>query len=611
MPWLKSPNCLKKSFSRNNGVSDQVAEGQKELVLQGIGVSPGVVVGEAVVFVTEGSIVPERAISDGEIPLEIARFEEALIKTRHQINQIRHRVETMLGSEHAGIFDAHLLVVDDRYFIEEVIRVLREKRRNVESVVHQVSSHYIDMLAKVEDDYLRERTADVRDVTRRIIKNLAGEAMDRMNCLERPCIAVAHDFTPSDTAGMNRDIVQALIADIGSSTSHAAIMARALEVPAVVGLHDVSTRISSGDTVLVDGGKGAVIIRPGSETLLAYAQRAEDLKVILCELETLKDQPSETRDGYCVPISANIELPEEIASINRFGAQGIGLFRTEFLFLKKELPDEETQMQVYSDAADQCGGHEVIIRTLDLGGDKFSAGIRFDPEANPFLGWRAIRFCLGRKDLFKIQLRAILRAAAGRNISIMYPMISCLCEVLEANALLEECRQELKAEGLPCDETIRTGVMIEVPSAALTADFIAPHVDFFSIGTNDLIQYTLAVDRVNEKVAHLYRPTHVSVIRLIHQVVEAGRRHRIPVMVCGQTAASPELAPLLIGLGVNHLSISPPSVPVIKDVIRNLHYSDCCRLAEDALKLQSAEEISAGCRALLEKTSPEILELIS
>lgn len=589
---------------------EKAAEGREELILQGIGVSPGVAVGEAVVFATEGSVIPERSISENEVPLEIARFEEALIKTRHQISEIRQNVESMLGAEHAGIFDAHLLVVDDRYFIEEVIRNLREKLRNVEAVVHQVSSHYINMLSKVEDDYLRERAADVRDVTRRIVKNLAGEAMDRMNRLDQPCIAIAHDFTPSDTAGMNRDIVQALIADIGSSTSHAAIMARALEVPAVVGLHDVSTRITSGDTILVDGGKGTVIIRPSSETLLAYAQRAEDLKVILGELETLKDKPSETKDGYCVPIGANIELPEEISSISRFGAQGIGLFRTEFLFLEEELPDEETQVQVYSDAADRCGGHEVIVRTLDLGGDKFSAGIQFVPEANPFLGWRAIRFCLGQTDLFKVQLRAILRAAAGRNVSIMYPMISSLSEVMKANSLLEECRQELKKEGVPCAETIRTGVMIEVPSAALTVDLIAPHVDFFSIGTNDLIQYTLAVDRVNEKVAHLYRPTHASVIRLIHQVVQAGQQNNIPVMVCGQTAASPEFAPLLIGLGVNQLSISPPSVPMIKDVIRNLHYSDCRRLAEKALKLQSADEISAECRTLLEKTSPEILELI-
>lgn len=467
------------------------------------------------------------------------------------------------------------------------------------------------MLSRVEDDYLRERTADVRDVVRRIVNNLAGERIDRMNQLERPCIAVAHDFSPSDTAGMNREIVHALIADAGSSTSHTAIMARALEVPAVVGLRDISVQVSSGETVLVDGGKGLVVIRPTSERLLAYAQKAEDQKSILCELETLKDKPSETRDGYCVPIAANIELPSELPGINRYGAKGIGLFRTEFLFLNQtHPPDEEKQTRVYSAAADFCAPDNVVIRTLDVGGDKFTSSVKIAPEMNPFLGWRAIRFCLANPQLFKVQLRAILRAAAGRNISLMYPMISCLSEVQQANRILEECRQELKREGHPCAEKLPVGVMIEIPSAALTADLIAPHVDFFSIGTNDLIQYTLAVDRGNENVAHLYRPTHVSILKLIRQTVLAGHASRIPVAVCGQMAAEPELAPLLIGLGVDEFSISPPSVPMIKDVVRNLHYSDCRALAKDALQDGTCEEVIGRCRALLRKTSPEILELI-
>jgi phosphotransferase system enzyme I (PtsI) len=432
-----------------------------------------------------------------------------------------------------------------------------------------------------------------------------------MDQLERPCIAVAHDFSPSDTAGMSREIVHAMAADLGSSTSHTAIMARALSVPAVVGLHDVSRQVSSGETVLVDGTKGQVVIRPSSERLLACAQKAEDQKQILCELENLKDKPSETKDGYCVPVAANIEIPEEIAGVSRYGAQGIGLFRTEFLFLGKEtLPDEETQYTTYCRAADQCSPENVVIRTVDLGGDKFLSTVRLDRESNPFLGWRAIRFCLAHPEFFKVQLRAILRAAAGRNISVMYPMVSCLSEVLEANRLLEECRTELQSEGLSCAEKLPVGVMIEVPSAALTAEQIAPLVDFFSIGTNDLIQYTLAVDRVNENVAHLYKPTHASIIKLIRQVVLAGHGARIPVAVCGQMAASPELVPLLIGLGVDELSVSPPSVPMVKDVIRNLNYSDCRTLAKKALATRTSLEILEQCRALIEKTSPEILELI-
>ncbi len=583
-----------------------------ELVLQGIGVSPGVAVGEVVVFAQEGAAVPERTISERDVPLEIARFEEALIKTRHQIAEIQRKVSSELGEEHASIFDAHLLVVDDRYFVEEVIRDLRARHLNVEVVLNDVAERYIGMLNRVEDDYLRERAADVRDVTRRIVKNLAGERMDRMDQLERPCIAVAHDFSPSDTAGMNRTIVQALIADVGSSTSHTAIMARALEVPAVVGLHDISTKVSSGETVLVDGGKGQVVLRPSSERLLAYAQRAEDQKLILCELETLKDKPSETKDGYYVPIAANIELPSEIPGITKYGAKGVGLFRTEFLFLDKvKPPDEDEQTRVYSEVADQCAPDNVVIRTLDLGGDKFLSTLKIAPELNPFLGCRAIRFCLANPVFFKTQLRAVLRAAAGRNISMMYPMVSCLGEVLEANRLLEECRQELNREGLPCAEKLPVGVMIEIPSAALTADIIAPHVDFFSIGTNDLIQYTLAVDRVNENVAHLYMPTHISILKLIQQTVLAGHTFRIPVAVCGQMAATPELVPLLIGLGVDELSISPPSVPMVKEVVRNLHYSECRELAENAMKTCTAEDILTQCRELLAKTSPEILELIS
>ncbi len=593
-------------------MAEKTIEPLGEVLLQGLGVSPGVAVGEAVLFAHEGASVPERTITQQEIPLEIARFDEALIQTRHQISEIQRKVDEALGEEHAGIFDAHLLVVDDRYFIDEVTREVREKMKNVESVLHRVAGHYIEMLSNVEDDYLRERAVDVRDVTRRIIKNLSGEVIDRMDQIERPCIAVAQDFSPSDTAGMNPAIVHAFATDQGSSTSHAAIMARALEVPAVVGLHDITSQLSTGETILVDGTKGLVVIRPTSERLLSYAQKAEEYKTILCELGTLKDKFPETKDGHRVPIAANIELPYEVERIEKYGAKGVGLFRTEFLFLDEDhLPDEEEQTRVYAEVADQCAPDPVVIRTLDLGGDKLAAGIRTAPELNPFLGWRAIRYCLAHPDFFKMQLRAILRAGAGRNVSMMYPMISCLSEVLQANAMLEECRNELREEGIAYAEKLSVGVMIEIPSAALIADLIAPHVDFFSIGTNDLIQYTLAVDRGNENVAHLYQPTHAAVLKLIHQVVRAGHAQHIPVAVCGEMAASPELVPLLIGLGVDELSITPPSVPMIKDVIRNLRHSECKALGKEALRTGTADSILEQCRALLAKRSPEILELIS
>ena len=582
-----------------------------ELILQGIAVSPGVAVGEAVVFVQEGDAVPEYTIEEDDIPLEIARFEEALIATRHQIAEIQEKVSSALGDEHAGIFDAHLLIVDDRYFIEEVIKGLRSDRLNVESVMERVAGRYTAMLSNLEDDYLRERAADVYDVTRRVIKNLAGESIDRMDQLESPCIAVAHDFTPSDTAGMNRNLVHALVSDLGSVTSHAAIMARALEVPAVVGLRSVSSQVSSGETVLVDGGKGVVIIRPTSARLLEYARKAEEQKIILCELETLNDKPSEMKDGTVVPIAANIELPSEVEGVRRHGMQGIGLFRTEFLFLGDDLPDEQEQFDVYCEVADQCAPHPLVIRTLDVGGDKLGSIIHIAPENNPFLGCRAIRFCLARPDIFKTQLRAVLRAAKNRNVSLMYPMISSLHELIRAHEILEQCRADLKAEGIPCAEKLSVGVMIEIPSAALTADQIAPHVDFFSIGTNDLVQYTLAVDRVNENVANLYQPTHAAILRLIRMVVEAGRKAGIPTTVCGQMAAMPELVALLIGLGVDELSISPPSALMVKDVIRHLQHSECVELAEEALKDGETDRTLKRCRDLLAKTSPEILELLS
>ncbi len=591
---------------------ENIIESAGEVLLQGIGVSSGVAVGEVVLFAHENVSVVERVLEEHGVLPEIARFEEALIKTRHQIADIQRKVTAVLGKEHACIFDAHLLVVDDRYFIEEVIRDLHEKQRNVESIIHQVAGRYIEMVAKVEDDYLRERAADVRDVTRRIIKNLSGEIVDRMDQIKRPCIVVANDFSPSDTAGINRDIVHAFITDQGSITSHTAIMARALQVPAVVGLHNITARLSTGETVLVDGSKGRVIIRPTSERLLSYARKAEEHRTILCELDTLKDMPSETKDGCKIPIAANIELLSEVDHLKKHGAKGVGLFRTEFLFLKEDhLPDENEQAEVYADVADRCAPDSLIIRTLDLGGDKFSSVLKTAPEINPFLGWRAIRFCLAHPEFFKMQLRAILRAGAGRNISMMYPMVSCLGEVLRANALLDECREELIREGVPCPEKLRVGVMIEIPSAALTADLIAPHVDFFSIGTNDLIQYTLAVDRVNENVAYLYQPAHAAVLKLIRWVIRAGHAAKIPVAVCGEMAASPEFVPLLIGLGVDELSMSPPSVPMVKDVVRNLRLSECKALAKEALRSETAESVLEKCRALLAKRSPEILELIS
>ncbi len=588
-----------------------MAEQPKEIIVQGIGVSPGVVVAKAFLLTTEDDRFVEREIAPDEIPREVARFEDALIETRRQIHEIQQKVSTAIGQENAGIFDAHLLVVDDRAFVEEVIRGLNAQHRNVEAVLHDVAERYADALARIEDDYLRERAADVRDVTRRILRNLSGKSRSEILETEEPCVVVANDLAPSETATMDKEKVVAFATDLGSPTSHTAIMARALGIPAIVGLHDVSVRVSEGDEVLVDGSKGVFIVHPSRERLDRYGQEVENRKHIESELARLKDESAETRDGYMVLLSANIERPEDVNSIEAYGAQGVGLFRSEFLYLSREnLPNEEEQYSVYDEVARRLAPDPVIIRTIDLGGDKFLSHMRTAPEMNPFMGWRAIRFCLAQPDIFKTQLRAILRASVSENVKIMYPMVSSADEVIQANALLEEAKDELRSEGGRFNEDVDVGVMIEVPSAALIADLLAPHVKFFSIGTNDLVQYTLAVDRVNERIAYLYRPTHPAILKLIKNTIDIGHEHGIWTGICGEMAGNPLMVPLLMGLGADEFSVSPSLVPMVKDVIRNLRYAQAEELAAKALASESPKEVLDLCRDLTQEIAPEIIQLI-
>lgn len=588
-------------------MDDQV----KEIILQGIGVSPGVAVGRVFLITTEEDRYVERSISSEDIPREVARFEDALIETRKQIHDIQIRVSEAMGQESAGIFDAHLLVVDDRAFVEEVIRGLHSTHRNVEVVLHEVSERYAEALSRIEDDYLRERAADVRDVTRRILRNLSGKESALITTLSEPCVVIANDLAPSETATMNREKVLAFATDLGSPTSHTAIMARAMGMPAIVGLHDVSVRISAGDLVLVDGAKGLLIVHPTPERLEEYGRVIESRKLIEAGLARLRDEPAETVDGYAMLLSANIEMPGDVQSVMQHGARGVGLFRSEFLYLSREsLPDEDEQFAAYDEVARRLAPEPVIIRTIDLGGDKFLSQIRTPQELNPFMGWRAIRFCLAQPVIFKTQLRALLRASCSTNIKIMYPMISNVGEVLQANALLEEAKQELRNEGVCFNEELEVGVMIEVPSAALTANLIAPHVKFFSIGTNDLVQYTLAVDRVNERIAYLYEPTHPAIIKLIKNTIDVGHAAGIWTGICGEMAGSPIMVPLLIGMGADELSVSPSSVPLVKEVIRTLSYADAEKLAAKALMSESSEEILDLCRQLTQKIAPEILQLV-
>jgi phosphotransferase system enzyme I (PtsI) len=566
---------------------------------QGVGVSPGIARGTAFVHRPDDEDPPLRRITADEVPAEMARFEAALIQTRHQILEMQLRIAESIGAKDAGIFDAHLLVVEDRTLIDEVIRVLQRDKVNVEHVFHEVAGRYAKTLAAIDDPYLRERAVDIHDVCRRVIRNLLGKDGHTLGSVQTPHLLVAHNLTPSDTAQLNRTNVLGFATDIGSKTSHTAIMARSLNIPAIVGLHDASVQLATGDHVLLDGYNGLLIVNPSDQTLWEYGELEVKKTEVEKGLTRLRDTESTTLDGRHVILSANIELPEDVEQVRANGAEGVGLYRTEFFYLgKAELPSEEDQAAAYHRVAEALLPHTVIIRTLDLGGDKFMSALNLPEELNPFLGWRAIRFCLARKDVFKTQLRAILRASAVGNVKIMYPMISGLDELRQANAVLEECRAELRAEGVPFSEQMEVGAMIEIPSAAIAADLLAQEVNFFSIGTNDLIQYTIAVDRMNEHIAHLYEPTHPAIIRLIKMTIDAAHAQGLWVGVCGEMAGDIALTPLLLGLGVDELSAGATLVPRVKRAVQALDFTACQQLVEDIRHLDSPATILEKCEAV-------------
>jgi phosphotransferase system enzyme I (PtsI) len=462
----------------------------------------------------------------------------------------------------------------------------------------------------MDDEYLRERAADLRDVTARVLDILLGRTDETaLHKLKESCIIISEDLSPSTTALLDKKMVLGFATDIGSKTSHTAIMARSLEIPAVVGLHDASKQLNTGQYVLLDGFNGLLVINPTDQTLFEYGQLVRKRVNVQEKLRDLRDEPAITLDGARITLSANIEQAADAEHVRACGAEGVGLFRTEYLYLNREtLPTEEEQYQAYRQVAAALKPNPVVIRTLDLGGDKFISHLWMPQELNPFLGWRAIRFCLQERALFRAQLRAILRAAVEGNIKMMYPMISGLDELNQANALVEECRRELRTERIPFGEALETGAMIEIPSAVLTADSLAKRVKFLSIGTNDLIQYSLAVDRLNEKIAHLYEPTHPAIVRLIKATVEAGRRNGIWVGVCGEMAGDPALVPLLLGLDVDELSAAFSVVPQVKFLIRRLKLSEARQLADFALNCESGSEILARSQALARRIAPGLFE---
>ena len=563
-----------------------------EIILKGIPAAPGIVVGKAYIYGKEDLVVDKHPITEDQVPLEISRFEDALIQTRQEIIVLQKKISQEMGSEHGEVFDAHLLVLEDRMLIEEVISRVKKDKTSVDFVFSEVLKRYAGVFSRIEDEYLKERISDINDVGRRILRNLLGKKRKGLADLEDRVIVIAHDLSPSDTATMHKNNVIGFVTDIGGKTSHTAIMAKSLEIPAVVGLEVGTEKIKNEDTVIVDGSSGVVIVSPDPETLKKYEVQEEKIRGLSENLVALKDLPAQTLDGKVVSLAANIEFPEEIPSVLLHGADGVGLYRTEFFYMnRKDLPTEDEQYDAYKNLAVTFGDKPVIVRTLDLGGDKFISTFNLPKEMSPFMGWRAIRFCIARPDIFKTQLRAILRASAHGNLKIMFPMISGVEELRRAKAILEEAKGELRDRHVPYNATLEVGAMIEVPSAALTSDILSHEVSFFSIGTNDLIQYSLAVDRTNEKIAYLYEPTHPAVIRLIKSVIEAGHKSNIWVGMCGEMSGEPSLAVLLLGLGLDEFSMPSVSIPEIKHVIRSVTFAQAKLIADEALTLSTGAEV--------------------
>jgi phosphotransferase system enzyme I (PtsI) len=547
-------------------------------------------------------------IQEDQIDHEMRRLEAALLKTREQIQKIKEQLAHSIGEQETGIFEAHLLVAGDSTIVSAVRKQLQLRKICVEHVYQHVIHTYAQSLRQVEDPYLRERAADILDVGRRVVHNLLGRKLADIYALDAPSIILAHDLSPSDTALLNRQMALGFATEAGSTTSHTAIMARSLNIPAVVGLHEVLSRCESGAPVILDGYSGLLIVHPSEQTRYEYGQIEKRRHEVEQRLEALRDTPADTTDGRHIILSANVELPEDLPLIAESGAEGIGLYRTEFMFLNRvQFPGEDEQMNIYRQVVQASRPHLAIIRTLDLGGDKLPTHQGLDPEANPFLGWRAIRYCLERPEIFKVQLRAICRSNPGGKIRVMFPMIATREELAAALTLLREAREELKAAGIPAAEEVEAGAMIEVPSAALIAERLAPMVQFFSIGTNDLTQYTMAADRTNERVASLYQPTHPGVLSLIRRVVEAARNHGIWVGVCGEMASDVVMTPVLVGLGVDEMSMGSVSVPRVKKAIQSLSFAECEALALGVLQMDSGEEVRQQLEKVAQQKYPELV----
>lgn len=565
---------------------------REQQILRGIGVSEGIAQAKVFLLEHERIAIPYRIIGESRVEEEIERFIAAQRRAKGMLEQIKESILQAESREPAFIIEAHIMMMEDDLLLQGSIDIIRKEKINAEWALRKKVGELSSVFANMQDPYLRERGRDVEMVAERIVSELVGQAADPLARLDEPTIVVAHELTPAETAHMAVEKVLAFATDIGSPTSHAAIVAKGLRIPAVVGLKNITRQVSHGDTVLIDGHAGIVIINPSPETSSEYESRSKWLDEMGQTLQKYRDQPSITRDGHKIKLAANLEIIEETEYLDETGAEGVGLYRTEYLYLDREgLPSEEEHFQTYRKLIEATNPHGATIRTLDLGGDKFKSKLSISDELNPAMGLRAIRLCLNQPELFKIQLRAILMASAHGKARIMFPMISGFQEYRDAKRLLYEAAQELEDRGVEFDPHIEVGIMIEVPSAAFIARELAENADFFSIGTNDLIQYTLAIDRINENVSYLYQPLHPSVLRIINEVVIAGHESGIPVHMCGAMAADPLNLPVLIGLDLDELSMPVGAILRIKKILREIAKSDAQELVNELLTYRTVQEI--------------------
>jgi phosphotransferase system enzyme I (PtsI) len=579
-------------------------------ILQGIGASPGIAIGKAYLLQRDRIPVPQyRLAEERAVEAECRRFEEAVVQAERELEEIKRKVHPDF-KEHAYILDAHQMILRDHLVFDETLRIIRSERLNAQWALIRALFRTHELFDSLDDPYIRGRVADIDHVGERVLRNLAGSSHGNLDSIRERVIVVAHDFSPADAAQLQVERTLGLVTDMGGPTSHTSIIARSLGIPTVVGAERATRAVQTGDLLIIDGTSGLVIINPGDEEISSYYELQEDLERYLKEIRRKAQLPAKTLDGYLVHVEGNIELLEEVVAVKDNGAEGVGLYRTEFLFMNRpDLPDEETLYYDYRELAEILAPQCVTIRTLDLGAEKLSAWFPRVQEPNPALGLRAIRFCFRHQELFRMQLRAILRASASaRNIRLMFPLISGVGELRETRKILRDVQGELRRARIPFDEAMPVGIMMEIPSAVAVADLLAKDADFFSIGTNDLIQYSLAIDRVNEHVAYLYEPLHPGVLRLIKQVVDAGHRAGIPVTLCGEMAGEPLYTPILLGMELDNLSMNPQAAPRVKNLIRRSRIDECRAFLARALQLGTAGEIGEMLHAMVAKKFPEELK---